>query len=246
MLPTTRQEVVDELSTFVEDDTIGSGSASGGNGFLEGAFASVDSGAALSGSVGSQMTSGVITSTVPSSMRGSMTNFDDEPPLLEELGINFDNVWKKTLYVLIPRKDLDESILTDGDLTGPLLFAMLLGTLMLLAGKVNFGYIYGLSVIGSVSVNVMLNLMSSKSIDMLHTVSILGYSMLPLVILAGIAVVFDLRSKLGLFASMAVIIWCAAIATRFVERLAQMRPQRYLIAYPLALFYSLFALITVF
>ncbi|ETO15060.1 hypothetical protein RFI_22306 [Reticulomyxa filosa] len=52
-----------------------------------------------------------------------MMNEEDEPPLLEgkgcvgeqkqkkkkkRLGINFHNIWEKTLYVLIPRKNLDE------------------------------------------------------------------------------------------------------------------------------------------
>ena len=31
-------------------------------------------------------------------------NFDDEPPLLEELGIRFDHIWTKTQAVLIPNK----------------------------------------------------------------------------------------------------------------------------------------------
>merc|ERR1719419_1190816 len=44
------------------------------------------------------------------------TDYDNEPPLMEELGINFGHIWQKTLYVLIPRKNLQTEVLQDGDL----------------------------------------------------------------------------------------------------------------------------------
>jgi hypothetical protein len=34
----------------------------------------------------------------------SEEDYDNEPPLLEELGINFDHIWTKTQAVLIPTK----------------------------------------------------------------------------------------------------------------------------------------------
>jgi len=37
-----------------------------------------------------------------SGMGGGGSPFDDEPPLLEELGINFKDIWSKTLAVSIP------------------------------------------------------------------------------------------------------------------------------------------------
>jgi hypothetical protein len=35
---------------------------------------------------------------------GSEVDYDNEPPLLEELGIHFDHIWAKTQAVLIPTK----------------------------------------------------------------------------------------------------------------------------------------------
>lgn len=34
-------------------------------------------------------------------------DYENEPPLLEELGINFEHIWSKTLAVIIPTKRID-------------------------------------------------------------------------------------------------------------------------------------------
>lgn len=34
-------------------------------------------------------------------------DYDNEPPLLEELGINFEHIWSKTLAVILPTKRID-------------------------------------------------------------------------------------------------------------------------------------------
>lgn len=34
-------------------------------------------------------------------------DYDNEPPLLEELGINFEHIWSKTLAVIVPMKRID-------------------------------------------------------------------------------------------------------------------------------------------
>lgn len=75
------------------------------------------------------------------SMAGSMApesmpsgnGFDDEPPLLEELGINFSHILQKTLAVLVPfRKNTTELHVNDDDLAGPLIFGVVLGFFLLL------------------------------------------------------------------------------------------------------------------
>lgn len=60
--------------------------------------------------------------------------FDEEPPLLEELGINFEHIWQKTLTVLNPMKPADGSIMNETDLTGPMVFCLALGATLLLVG----------------------------------------------------------------------------------------------------------------
>jgi hypothetical protein len=48
----------------------------------------------------------------------------------------------------------------DSDLAGPILFFLLFGTFLLFSGKVHFGYIYGLALLGSTSLHMILSLMS--------------------------------------------------------------------------------------
>jgi len=62
-------------------------------------------------------------------------DYDNEPPLLEELGIRFDHILSKTLAVMLPTKQITEHILDDADLAGPLVFCLLLGSLLLLSGN---------------------------------------------------------------------------------------------------------------
>ncbi|XP_069046714.1 protein YIPF5 isoform X3 [Lepisosteus oculatus] len=71
------------------------------------------------------------TKHVGSTYTGTDT-FDDEPPLLEELGINFENIWQKTLTVLNPFKPADGRIMNETDLTGPVVFCVALGATLLL------------------------------------------------------------------------------------------------------------------
>ena len=63
---------------------------------------------------------------------GYSGSFDDEPPLLEELGINFDHIYKKTLAVLNPFTQTDPKIINETDLAGPLCFCLALGATLLL------------------------------------------------------------------------------------------------------------------
>lgn len=48
----------------------------------------------------------------------------------------------------------------DSDLAGPILFFLLFGFFLLFSGKVHFGYIYGLALLGCGSLHMILSLMS--------------------------------------------------------------------------------------
>ncbi|KAI1256489.1 hypothetical protein MGN70_001613 [Eutypa lata] len=92
----------------------------------------------------------------------STEGYDGEPPLLEELGVNFGHIQMKTLTVLNPFARIDQHIMDDSDLAGPILFFLLFGTFLLFSGKVHFGYIYGLALIGSIGLHTILSLMSPE------------------------------------------------------------------------------------
>lgn len=59
-----------------------------------------------------------------------------------------------------PFRHIDQNIMDDSDLFGPMLFFLVFGFFLLLSGKVHFGYIYGLALLGSTSLHMILSLMS--------------------------------------------------------------------------------------
>ncbi|KAH9907621.1 Yip1-domain-containing protein [Xylariomycetidae sp. FL2044] len=95
----------------------------------------------------------------------STEGYDGEPPLLEELGVNFGHIQFKTLTVLNPFARIDQHIMDDSDLAGPILFFLLFGTFLLFSGKVHFGYIYGLALLGSIALHTILSLMSPDGLS---------------------------------------------------------------------------------
>ncbi|KAK4164580.1 hypothetical protein QBC43DRAFT_262223 [Cladorrhinum sp. PSN259] len=86
--------------------------------------------------------------------------YDGEPGLLEELGVDFGLLQRKTLAVLNPFGRIDQHLMDDSDLAGPILFFMLFGTFLLLSGSIHFGYIYGLALFGSIALHTVLSLMA--------------------------------------------------------------------------------------
>lgn len=175
---------------------------------------------------------------------------EDELPLLEELGISFRDIWTKTKLVLRPSiSEIEEHIVEDADLAGPIFFGLCLGGLLLLRGKVHFGSIYGFGVSSCVGTYVVLNLMASPDsggIEFAHVVSFLGYCLLPVVFLAAVAILVKLTGPLGNALAAACVATCTWTSTRLFETKLKARHQRYLMAYPLALIYCCFVLITIF
>merc|ERR1719454_2621377 len=82
--------------------------------------------------------------------------FEDEPPLLEELGINFEHILLKTKLVLNPLRSISQEVVNEADLAGPVVFICALGSMLLLSGKMHFGYIYGISVFANVMMWLLL------------------------------------------------------------------------------------------
>lgn len=184
--------------------------------------------------------------TPTSSQSMYSSGFEDEPPLLEELGINFDHIWQKTLTVLHPLKAADGSIMNETDLAGPMVFCLAFGATLLLTGKIQFGYVYGISAIGCLAMYCLLNLMSMTGVSFGCVASVLGYCLLPMIILSSFGVILSLQGMMGIILTAAIIGWCSFSASKiFISALA-MDGQQLLVAYPCALLYGVFALISVF
>uniref|UniRef100_A0A7S3NNB3 Protein YIPF n=1 Tax=Aureoumbra lagunensis TaxID=44058 RepID=A0A7S3NNB3_9STRA len=174
---------------------------------------------------------------------------EDAIPLLEELGISFSDIWAKTKLVLRPTlKEIDEHVVEDADLAGPIVFGLCLGGMLLLRGKVHFGYIYGFGVSSCVATYVVLNLMAppESSIEFAHVVSFLGYCLLPVIVLAAFALIIKLTGTVGTLLAATCVFASTWTSTRLFETKLKARHQRFLIAYPVGLIYSTFVLITIF
>ena len=213
----------------------------------------------LNGAMSQNNSNGSLSSTgAPQNANYAAYDMENEPPLLEELGVNIDHIWTKTKAVILPfqklhgqRIHLDPAIIKeDADLAGPLMFALALGGELLMTGKLHFGFIYGIGLFGCFSMTLILNLMTPQEAISVWTVaSILGYSLLPVNLLALVKIV--LVNLIGLetfgrFLALLAILWSTVASTRLLEVGCGMRSQRYLIGYPIALLYSAFVLMTIF
>ncbi|XP_015524308.1 protein YIPF5 [Neodiprion pinetum] len=178
---------------------------------------------------------------------------EDEPPLLEELGIDPDRIIQKTLAVLNPfhrRGQTDDAnyLLQDSDLAGPVAFCLVLAAFLLLAGsKAHFGYVYGLAVTSCLMMYVLQSLMSSTgNITLSSVASVLGYCILPVVGLAGLSIFTTLRGPIGMGLAAFAVTWATLSASRLFAAMSCEEKQRPLIAYPCILLYGVFTLIVIF
>lgn len=154
----------------------------------------------------------------------------------------------------------------DSDLAGPILFFLLFGFLLYVSGKSQFGYIYGLAFMGSITLHMILSLMSpppdgspssaagihdhvgalSSTLTLPRSASVLGYCLLPLVITSLIGIIVPMDSMLGYVLTALAIVWCTYSSSAMFCVVGRMRAMRGLVAYPLALFYGCFGLMEIF
>ncbi|CAJ0918541.1 unnamed protein product, partial [Mesorhabditis belari] len=174
-------------------------------------------------------------------------DFENEPPLLEELGINFSHIKEKTVAVLNPMGGASVDVIADQDLAGPLVFCLLFGAALLLHGKMQFGYIYGIGALGCVGMYALMNLMAGdKSISFTCTTSVLGYCLLPMALLSLMCAVLSFKGIIGYSVSLLAVLWCSVASSKLFVIALQLDHQRLLVAYPCVLLYSVFALLAIF
>jgi len=193
--------------------------------------------------------------------------YPGEPPLLEELGVNFRHIQMKTLAVLNPFGRIDQHIMDDSDVAGPILFFLIFGTSLLLSGKLHFGYIYGLALLGTILLHQILSLMSppinaveatpgdhshpqgshlGSSLTFPRSASVLGYCLLPLVLVSMLGIIIPLDGLFGYLLTSLAITWCAYSSSSMFTVVGRMTSMRGLVAYPMVLFYGSFGIMAIF
>lgn len=175
-------------------------------------------------------------------------SFEDEEPLLDELGIHPDQIWKKTKTILNPLR-VDPAVHKDSDLSGPIILYLSLCLFQLLAGKIQFGVILGWIVVSSIFLYVVFNMLAGRNgrLDLHTCTSVVGYCLLPVVILSA-ASLFLPQGSYGRFVVAGLfVLWATRACTSLMVALADGEEEhRGLIAYACFLIYTLFSLLVVF
>ena len=171
----------------------------------------------------------------------SFTGGEDEAPLLEELGVDPKQIYRRTMGIIHPFRIEDSA---DEDLAGPLLFCLVMGAFNLLAGKLHFGYILGWSTLASLAMYWLLNQIigGGEGIGLNRCGSILGYALLPEVVYSGI--VLFLPSKTGTLSmalAAACVMWSSRKATTMlIKAMPQSEGKRMIVTYPCMMLYCLY------
>jgi hypothetical protein len=111
--------------------------------------------------------------------------FPDEPPLLEELGVDFSQIARRAKSAMnpLPSRKATRETSKDDDLAGPLIVFGMIATLHALQGKLHYGYILGWSAIASGLTCWLLNQLTAQSnndagenLSLSRTASVIGYN----------------------------------------------------------------------
>lgn len=141
-----------------------------------------------------------------------------------------------------------QQVAAEDDMTGTFIICVAFGILLMLKGKIQFGNIYGFGLTGCCAICFLINLLIRKGtyVDLYSTISILGYCLLPFIFLATASLFIGLMHPAGVIFGIFCVIWSTISATRLFEYSLDMRDQKFLIAYPICLFYCVFVMLTIF
>ena len=187
---------------------------------------------------------------------GEYGSFEEDAPLLEELGIDVPAIMHRIKAILTFRfasSDADSL-----DLGGPIIFMSIFATAHLLVGKLHFGYILGWTVVGSVLLWFILSSIAAgddddsdqdcrNSLDLYSCCSIVGYSLLPLVMHAALSLLFPRRSAITIAIAIVAVMWAAGASSKlFMLRSRALKRNFSVVAYPCMLMYTAFAMLTLY
>lgn len=176
-------------------------------------------------------------------IKDALTGYrEGDEPLLDELGVDFRSIKKDSLRVLFIRREEDKD---SDDMIGPILFMLIFGTVLILKGKVHFGYLYCLSILSCFFIYGVTVLTNNSSIRAVGIANTLGYSMIPVLLFSVIshALPGGKVAKLsigGLFS-----LWSTVVSTHEILRRFKVDNRGVLIGYPIFLVYMCYILIAI-
>lgn len=181
--------------------------------------------------------------------RAIQGSLPDEPPLLQELGINFNTIKKESLMIfkVFKSQDIKVTFIDDADMSGPIIFILLYTLCLFINCKVHFGYVYLISLVSVTSIYFLLNVIDTTPIGLLQCCSVIGYSFVPMVIFSFLNIFLNwtnstIKASLGILCSL----WSSYIATVVFVKYLAMTNKDWVVWYPIMLIYGCFALLVVF
>ncbi|CAL0310516.1 unnamed protein product [Lupinus luteus] len=157
------------------------------------------------------------------SIAGGSANFDDEEPLLDELGIHPDQIWSKIRSVLNPFR-VNHTVHKDSDLSGWI-------------------------VVSSIFLYVVFNMLAGRTGNLdLHTcTSVVGYCTLPVVMFSAVSLFLPQGGVVAVAIAAVFVLWATRASTGLIVSLTDGGDEHHgLVAYACFLIYSLFSLLVVF
>ena len=132
-------------------------------------------------------------------------------------------------------------------MAGPILVFVVFAISFLLRGRVEFGNVYGFGLTGTCGIFVIINLMAKAGsyVELYTCLSVLGYALAPFCLLAYLSIFLQLNNQVGYIICFAFVLWSTVSATRLFEYGLDMEDKKYLIAYPIILFYAVFMQMTI-
>ena len=161
---------------------------------------------------------------------------------MSELEIDLSKVFQKFLVVLTQRGMQENNIAAYDDMAGPVLVLIVFALSFLLRGRVEFGNIYGFGLSGCCGIYFIMNLMAHKGqyVELYTCLSVLGYALTPFVVLAYLSIFIAMNNAVGYAVCALFVLWSTVTAARLFEYSLDMEDKKYLIAYPIVLFYAIF------
>ncbi|EKX73852.1 golgi membrane protein yip1domain containing protein [Theileria equi strain WA] len=177
-----------------------------------------------------------------------MNNEDElnDPPLLEELDIDIVEIYRHLKAVLLFHRG-DNIFANYTDLSGPLLVFILFGFTLLFSGKLCFKILYVVSLLSNIFTYYFLNVLSQGPyINLSKVFTIFGYSLLPLCFSPIIWIFSGFLKSVCIALIYACVLWSTLSASYLVKTELEMQDRQYLVAYPIFVYYTLFANIVIF
>ncbi|ELQ76828.1 Rab GTPase interacting factor, Golgi membrane protein [Trachipleistophora hominis] len=181
-------------------------------------------------------------------LKSAFTGYEPgDPPLLQELGIRFTTIHQECALIFhTPTKSAN---IDKVDLTGPLLLIFLFSSILLLTGKVLFGYVYFMCVLCTFVAHFVLNAMGENEIEYVVVCSVMGYAMLPVVCFAVVHVLMcylDVNVRVSLVCGGIGAFYSAMVASEVFVAYLRLKSVRVLVIYPMFLVYMSFVVLALY